>query len=141
MGEIVLWKFHSHNLALSFCSLVRPSNEGRHINRILSTNDDSRCIIVANNSRNLTLFSLDSLPKEEIFANYKDFLYSKNKVNLRNGFQRDLIINDLQEETSGLANYNLSKKNVAFNKFVFIFLLFILFTFYIFSEIFIWVWK
>lgn len=115
-GDLVLWKFHPENLCLSFCSLLKPSNEGRHINRIISLNDEKESIIIANNSRNLTLLSIDCLDKEELFSNYKDYLYSKNKLNLRNGFQRDLIINDLEEETSGVANYHLAKKNIAMNK-------------------------
>ena len=115
-GELILWKFHKDNHLLSFCSLVRPSNEGKHINNILRLNDEKQTILVANNSRNLTLFSLDFLEKKELFQNYKDFLYSKNKVHLRNGHERDLIINDLQEETIGLANYDMAKKNIAFNK-------------------------
>jgi hypothetical protein len=115
-GELVLWKFHPHNLALSFCSLLKPSNEGKHINRILSLNDTKESILLANNSRNLTLLTIDCLNKEELFKNYKDFLYSENKLNLRNGFERDLIINDLEEETTGLANYHLAKKNIAMNK-------------------------
>jgi hypothetical protein len=115
-GDLVLWKFHPHNLALSFCSLLKPSNEGRHVNRIISLNDEKESILLANNSRNLTLLSIDCLGKDELFENYKDFLYSKNKVSLRNGFQRDLIINDLEEETTGLANYHNAKKNIAMNK-------------------------
>lgn len=115
-GDLVLWKFHAHNLALSFCSLLRPSNEGKHINRILSLNDEKDSILLANNSRNITLLSVDCLDKDELFSNYKDFLYSQNKLSLRNGFERDLIINDLEEETSGVANYHLAKKNVALNK-------------------------
>ena len=115
-GELVLWKFHPHNLALSFCSLLKPSNEGKHINRILSLNDPRESILLANNSRNLTLLSIDRLDRDELFKNYKDFLYSENKLNLRNGFERGLIINDLEEETSGVGNYHLAKKNVALNK-------------------------
>ena len=115
-GDLVLWKFHPENLCLSFCSLLRPSNEGRHINRIISLNDEKESIILANNSRNLTLLSIDCLGKDELFENYKDFLYSKNKLNLRNGFERDLIINDLEEEVSGVANFHMAKKNIAMNK-------------------------
>lgn len=99
-GEIILWKYNDDKKVLIFYCFIQPSNEGRHINKVMHVNDSFSSILVANNSKNLSLFRINSISKEELLESFDDFLFSNNPdYNIKKGNKKNIIINDNEVET------------------------------------------